>query len=167
MEILVLIILGIVIICRIIIIIQKIFQLLVSGYFWIGVILNIVLFNGVKVLYEKLYDESIYDILNGSGSSLIFLSCVIIAWIVLLYYVKILRMPFYLLLLILSLGLIIYNIDNRLDLSGDDNTFVDPHQVDGYYKKDGSYVNGYWRDGDGNTSVNLTKSEGGGYWRSK
>lgn len=43
--------------------------------------------------------------------------------------------------------------------------FVDPHYVKGHYRADGTYVEGYWRDGDGNTSVDLSKEEGGGYIR--
>ncbi|MGG0936982.1 hypothetical protein ABHN11_12840 [Brevibacillus centrosporus] len=43
---------------------------------------------------------------------------------------------------------------------------VKPHWVNGYERAEGTYVEGYWRDGDGNTSVNLTEEEGGGYLRS-
>lgn len=43
--------------------------------------------------------------------------------------------------------------------------FVDPHYVRGYYRADGTYVEGYWRDGDGDTSIDLSKEEGGGYIR--
>lgn len=41
--------------------------------------------------------------------------------------------------------------------------FVEPHHVDGYFRQDGTYVEGYWRDGDGNTDIDLTSSDGGGY----
>lgn len=47
----------------------------------------------------------------------------------------------------------------------DSTTFVDPHEVSGYERSDGTPVSGYWRDGDGNTDVNLRKEEGGGYYR--
>lgn len=43
---------------------------------------------------------------------------------------------------------------------------VDPHYVNDYVKADGTQVDGYWRDGDGNTSVNLDKEHGGGYLQS-
>lgn len=43
--------------------------------------------------------------------------------------------------------------------------FVEPHWVDGYFREDGTYVGGYWRDGDGNPLTTLTLEEGGGYWR--
>ncbi|MEC2071415.1 hypothetical protein [Alkalihalophilus marmarensis] len=43
---------------------------------------------------------------------------------------------------------------------------VDPHYVNGYERADGTVVEGYWRDGDGDTSVNLSKEDGGGYERS-
>ena len=32
--------------------------------------------------------------------------------------------------------------------------YVNPHTVSSYYRKDGTFVAGYWRDGDGNTSIN-------------
>lgn len=31
--------------------------------------------------------------------------------------------------------------------------YVHPHLVSSYTKKDGTFVNGFWRDGDGDTSV--------------
>lgn len=43
---------------------------------------------------------------------------------------------------------------------------VEPHYVSGYERADGTFVEGYWRDGDGDTSVNLDKNDGGGYERS-
>ncbi|WP_368503165.1 hypothetical protein AB3N04_12965 [Alkalihalophilus sp. As8PL] len=43
--------------------------------------------------------------------------------------------------------------------------FVQPHEVQGYFRQDGTYVEGYYRDGDGNTSVNRTVEQGGGYMR--
>lgn len=43
---------------------------------------------------------------------------------------------------------------------------VDPHYVNDYVRADGTYVDGYWRDGDGDTSVNLDKEDGGGYLQS-
>lgn len=51
----------------------------------------------------------------------------------------------------------------KLDLT---NThFVTPHEVDSYLRKDGTHVEGYYRDGDGNTSINRTENQGGGYFR--
>lgn len=32
--------------------------------------------------------------------------------------------------------------------------YVRPHPVSSYVRKDGTVVSGYWRDGDGNTSIN-------------
>lgn len=32
--------------------------------------------------------------------------------------------------------------------------YVSPHNVKPYRRKDGTFVSGYWRDGDGNTSIN-------------
>ncbi|WP_139193786.1 hypothetical protein [Anaerobacillus alkalidiazotrophicus] len=52
-------------------------------------------------------------------------------------------------------------------VSGDPGThFVEPHYVEGYVKANGTEVSGYWRDGDGDTSVNRTVEDGGGYMRS-
>lgn len=48
-----------------------------------------------------------------------------------------------------------------------DYSFVNPHEVNGYTRKDGKVVNSYWRDGDGNPLTNLTKESGGGYIRKK
>ena len=44
--------------------------------------------------------------------------------------------------------------------------FVEPHYVNSYVREDGTYVEGYWRDGDGDTSVDLQAEQGGGYVRS-
>ncbi|WP_051669226.1 hypothetical protein [Carnobacterium jeotgali] len=46
-------------------------------------------------------------------------------------------------------------------------SFVDPHHVDSYTRADGAFVNEYWRDGDGNTSVDLTSTDGGGFSRNE
>jgi hypothetical protein len=43
---------------------------------------------------------------------------------------------------------------------------VAPHWVDGYYRADGTFVEGYWRDGDGDTSVDRTVEQGGGWSQS-
>lgn len=41
--------------------------------------------------------------------------------------------------------------------------FVQPHQVSGYVRHDGTPVEGYYRDGDGDTSVDRPLEAGGGY----
>lgn len=38
--------------------------------------------------------------------------------------------------------------------------YVHPHNVSSYTRRDGTFVSGYWRDGDGNTKVNRNT----GYW---
>lgn len=43
--------------------------------------------------------------------------------------------------------------------------FVEPHYVNGYLRSDGTYVEGYYRDGDGDTTVDRTEENGGGYFR--
>ncbi|MGM0843688.1 MAG: hypothetical protein ACQEUT_01830 [Bacillota bacterium] len=50
--------------------------------------------------------------------------------------------------------------------SGSNTHFVKPHYVDPYIKKDGTLVDGYFRDGDGNTSTDTPLEQGGGYFRS-
>jgi hypothetical protein len=42
--------------------------------------------------------------------------------------------------------------------------FVNPHHVNGYIRNDGTYVEGYYRDGDGNTAINRPVEAGGGYF---
>lgn len=44
--------------------------------------------------------------------------------------------------------------------------FVKPHYVDGYFRSDGTYVEGYYRDGDGNPAIDRPAELGGGYIRS-
>ncbi|MBB6177317.1 hypothetical protein HNQ82_002150 [Anoxybacillus tengchongensis] len=51
-------------------------------------------------------------------------------------------------------------------LNVDNLHFVKPHYVDSYVRKDGTVVQGYWRDGDGDTSINRMTEQGGGYLRS-
>ncbi|MCD2347304.1 hypothetical protein [Clostridium guangxiense] len=53
--------------------------------------------------------------------------------------------------------------DENLD-DPEDMHFVSPHWVDGYITDDGTDVDGYWRDGDGDTSHDLSIEDGGGYW---
>lgn len=55
----------------------------------------------------------------------------------------------------------------RIDTNDDgitDAHFTDPHWVSGYLKDNGTFVEGYWRDGDGDTEHDLHKFEGGGYF---
>lgn len=84
-----------------------------------------------------------------------------------------LYLPLYFMLSIGTLGLALLFIYAKVTLLNNNNsnnnssTFVDPNQVSGYNRQDGTYVQPYWRDGDGNTSINLTKEQGGGYFRRK
>lgn len=43
---------------------------------------------------------------------------------------------------------------------------VTPHYVEDYDRADGTHVEGYWRDGDGNTNTDLSEEQGGGYMQS-
>jgi len=47
-----------------------------------------------------------------------------------------------------------------------DTHFVNPHYVEAYARQDGTWVDGYWRDGDGDTHVDLHVEDGGGYMQS-
>ncbi|MHA7138156.1 hypothetical protein ACRTEV_12925 [Rossellomorea arthrocnemi] len=53
-----------------------------------------------------------------------------------------------------------------LHLGSDNVHFVEPHYVDPYIRKDGTLVEGYFRDGDGNSSIDTPLEQGGGYIRS-
>lgn len=54
-----------------------------------------------------------------------------------------------------------------MDLAdADDESFVNPHWVEGFVRSDGGIIDSYWRDGDGDTSINLSEGEGGGFFRS-
>ncbi|MCD3204247.1 hypothetical protein [Clostridium botulinum] len=55
------------------------------------------------------------------------------------------------------------DIHHNTELGPLQDHYVEPHYVNGYDKVNGTHVDGYWRDGDGNTNVNLSKSENGGY----
>ena len=44
--------------------------------------------------------------------------------------------------------------------------FVNPHEVQSYVRADGTIVEGYFRDGDGGTSVDRSIEDAGGYYRS-
>lgn len=61
------------------------------------------------------------------------------------------------------------NTNTNTNTNNDSNgqTFVDPHHVDGYTRQDGTHVDGYWRDGNGDPNIDLTKEQGGGYYRDK
>lgn len=55
----------------------------------------------------------------------------------------------------------------EMDLvDADDESFVNPHWVEGFVRSDGGIIDSYWRDGDGDTSIDLSLPEGGGFFRS-
>jgi hypothetical protein len=99
----------------------------------------------------------------------------IILWIVLSFALESMRKALFFALSIISLGLLFSNPGrNGLDDFNDNatplkeepsNTFVNPHYVNSYEKQDGTNVEGYWRDGDGDTTTNVSVKEGGGYLR--
>lgn len=53
-----------------------------------------------------------------------------------------------------------------LYLNMEDSHVVKPHYVDPYIRQDGTLVEGYYRDGDGDTSIDRPFGLGGGYIRS-
>lgn len=53
-----------------------------------------------------------------------------------------------------------------LNLNIDNTHFVQPHYVDPYIRTDGTLVEGYYRDGDGNPDIDTPVNQGGGYMRS-
>ncbi|WP_052650778.1 hypothetical protein [Planococcus massiliensis] len=53
-----------------------------------------------------------------------------------------------------------------LNLDIPNTHFVQPHYVDSYVRSDGTFVEGYYRDGDGNPNIDTTIDQGGGYVRS-
>lgn len=62
-----------------------------------------------------------------------------------------------------------YNNSNELVYTSDLDTQsedIGVHHVDGYERSDGTHVEGYYRDGDGNPETTLTEEDGGGYIRS-
>lgn len=85
----------------------------------------------------------------------------------------------------MAIGAIGIGVLDGLDIIGDDDTdfssggffdedinngiitesHVEPHHVEGYIRADGAVVDDYWRDGDGNTHVDLTSKDGGGFLR--
>lgn len=56
-----------------------------------------------------------------------------------------------------------YDVGGNPPSSNDEEHFVNPHWVDEYERSDGTQVDGYWRDGDGDTSVDRGVEEGGGW----
>lgn len=78
------------------------------------------------------------------------------------------KLLFKLIFLLLSLGLVIFLFYSRLESrenSSKNGEFVNPHDVNGYTRADGTEVSSYFRDGDGDPTTRLSKEDGGGYWR--
>ena len=48
------------------------------------------------------------------------------------------------------------SIDLKELMKGSSMHYVTPHSVRAYERKDGTFVAGYWRDGDGDTTINRT-----------
>lgn len=180
--------LGILIAIFIIYRLSKLVKLLFLPQFWIGVAINTV----YVLLVATFIDEMDLDFGEGVAFSLV-------ALIVLIFFALIIRpmrLPLLFLLGVVSIGLIIFNVNVDTDVgevvappdaippsndlaaamaaepasigSGTDAGVhhVAPHWVDGYARSDGTFVEGHWRDGDGNPNTTLTEQQGGGYERS-
>lgn len=53
-----------------------------------------------------------------------------------------------------------------LNINVGNTHFVESHYVDPYIRQDGTLIDGYYRDGDGNPDIDTPKNQGGGYLRS-
>jgi hypothetical protein len=179
--------LGILIAIFIIYRLSKLAKLLFLPQFWIGAAINTVYI----LLVATFIDEMDLSFGEGFAFSLV-------ALIILIFFALIIRpmgLPLVFLLGIVSVGLIIFNINIDTDVgevaappdaippsndlaaamaaesttieSGADPGVhhVDAHWVDGYTRADGTFVEGHWRDGDGNPNTTLSEQQGG-YMRS-
>lgn len=151
----------------------------------IKLILKRIFLGVVLALTYLIIGFSIFLNMRGSGDSSIntFLLAWLILGVILFFYTP---MKYALIFTVfLGIGADLFSDigdvpfeDVSLDTSGDKGSvlpvvegdvgthFVEPHWVESYYRDDGTYVEGYWRDGDGNPSTNLTANQGGGYVRS-
>jgi hypothetical protein len=57
------------------------------------------------------------------------------------------------------------DLHNGNDITAADIHHVNPHYVQEHTRSNGTHVDGYWRDGDGDTRHDLTADVGGGYDR--
>ncbi|MUT64895.1 hypothetical protein [Paenibacillus sp. NEAU-GSW1] len=183
--------LGILLMIFLIYRLYKLVRMLMMPQFWLGLVLNVVYFYLVGLLFSA-FDEITFGAVVGVGFSALLL-LVVFAMII-----KPMRLPLYFVLGIVTLGLLVVNIDFDFDAGGSDIAMpldaipqtnelavamandpgaasvsngdnlhhVAPHWVDGYVRDDGTFVQGYWRDGDGNSLTSLSEGEGGGYSRS-
>lgn len=126
-------------------------------------------FSGLALPHKLKSDFDIMCIIPPLTVLVSFVYC----WVKLGEYYPNFYLPGYMLMLLCTLGIMVFMIDQKVFTNNSNNTntdsnnqtFVDPHQVDGYTKEDGTQVKSYWRDGDGNTNIDLTKEQGGGYYR--
>ncbi len=126
------------------------------------------LFSGVKIL-----EPFIGGILpNFNGIFLVLIGVAGVALVIFLMSIKVIRYLvgfIFFIVIMIGIGAVVQIqedskvIENNID---EDNThWVTPHMVDGYETKNGVKVDPYYRDGDGNTDINRTLEQGGGYRR--
>ncbi len=167
--------------------IKKIIRIFFSLRFWIGLALNAIFFYGVYTYFPTIKEKLNYYIYTytdfftvedmewvgiiAAGALCFFV------WVFLCGRSRTFVTPFIFVLSVVTLGLVIFNVSDGFDTAFDggddfgnddyssDQTWVDPHDVSGYERADGTQVDGYYRDGDGDTSVDRSLEEGGGYFR--
>jgi hypothetical protein len=149
--------------------IKKILRIFFSFRFWIGLVLNAVFFYGVYTYFSsiketlKYYIHTYIDSLNFEQEEFIAMIGVgalcFFIWIFLCRRSRAFVTPFIFVLSVATLGLVIFNASDGFDSAIDDDfdssdstsnqTWVDPHEVSGYERGDGTQVSGYIRDGEG------------------
>ncbi|MBO1515195.1 hypothetical protein [Metabacillus bambusae] len=167
--------------------IKKIIRIFFSLRFWIGLLMNAVFFYVVYKYFPTIKETLSYYIYTYTDFFTledIELVAIIVAgamcffiWVFLCGRSRAFVTPFIFVLSVATLGLVIFNVSDGFDSAFDDGdeyggddsssnqTWVDPHEVSGYVRSDGTQVAGYTRDGDGDTSVDRSLEEGGGYFR--
>lgn len=177
METIILIFIGVFILFRIYKVLKEIHKIVKNPKFKKGLLITVAyivtFINMIGFIFSLNELASTLDSEILSMISILLGTIVLIVSIIIMKYLfkeyEEVKLPFKLILLILTLGLLIYSaysISNSGKKSND-KEFVNPHEVNGYTRKDGSTVSGYWRDGDGNPETVVTKENGGGYWRNK
>ncbi|WP_050615159.1 hypothetical protein [Bacillus testis] len=167
--------------------IKRIIKIFFSLRFWLGLVLNGAFFYIVSLFFSDMVETLSYYIdkyihyfaiedLDFVAMISAYALCFIV-WVFLCNKSKAFATPFIFVLSVVTLGLVIFNISDGFDSSFEDGdnydsndsssnqTWIDPHEVRGYERSDGTYVESYYRDGDGNTNINRGLDEGGGYYR--
>jgi hypothetical protein len=148
---------------------SKIIKMLKDPQVWKGIgfhFLFLLILNVFAAIAEGIAEIVDTDGVDTFSADVIYL--IFGLWLISSFLNKPMKKAGMLVLSIIFLGFLFNRPDQDfpIDSSESSTTFVDPHFVNGYEREDGTYVDGYWRDGDGDTSINRTIEKGGGYWRS-